>query len=184
MKHTVVPNFLNAEETAELFSACDALGFKRRKTQYGVLRRHATVAFTSAPDTHIKAGDVFDLAVAPEAIKQLAARLTTYAGKDINYLAVVRYADGNDYFNWHQHKSDKDGRDMSVYIVSTGAERPLALRLLGEKRTDVLAKQGSLIVLPSEYNNTHEHAVPKCKATAVRYAVNAKHIPDWAGKVI
>jgi alkylated DNA repair dioxygenase AlkB len=125
------------------------------------------------------AGTLNHLTNAPEPIRQLAAKLTAYAGKEINYLSVVRYRDGDDYFNWHQHKEDKQpGRDMSVWIVSTGAERPFAVRPLGGKSIRLIAESGSLIILPSSFNDTHEHAVPKCKATTVRYAVNAKHIPE------
>ena len=40
------------------------------------------------------------------------------------------------------------------------------------------AEPGSLIILPSEYNLTHGHAVLKDTAVRdVRYAVNAKHLP-------
>jgi hypothetical protein len=136
---TVVTSFMTESEATDLFNQCNTLRFIR-KQQRGGKARHATFAFTSAHDTRAnKAGAVLDLTTAPTAITRLAKRLTTRTGKDINYLAVVRYENGSDYFNWHQHESDKDGRDMSVYIVSIGAERALSIRPVGGKRQDILA---------------------------------------------
>ena len=54
-------------------------------------------------------------------------------------------------------------RDATVWVVSTGAERPFAVRPVARKRVDYQATHGSLIVLPHEYNETHEHAIPKVK---------------------
>jgi len=168
-----VPNFLSKKESSDLFTACEGLTFKRKTTRGGIAR-HATVAFSSVVDNHQKTTSLDD---APEVIKRLAARLSDHAQTDINYLAVVRYSDGDDYFDWHQHEGDKELRDQRVFIVSCGAERPFSVRPVGGRRTDITATQGSLIVLPHEFNTTYEHAVLKSKECGVRYAVNAKHIP-------
>ena len=74
----------------------------------------------------------------------------------------MRYEEG-DFFPWHQHASDKAFTDQSVYIVSTGAERMFAVKPIGGKLTKILAQAGSLIVLPTEYNTTHLHCVPRDK---------------------
>ena len=181
-----VPGFLTPVEAQKLFISCAQLPFVRRRTvPWNKLKRNAVVSFSNLPNARASAaGDLFLLSAAPKPIKKLAKKLTEQAGKAINYLSVVRYENGNDYMNWHQHKEDKQpGRDMSVWIVSTGAERPFAVRPLGGKGTKTLAQAGSLIILPSSFNLTHEHAVPKCNTTTVRYAVNCKHIPVLAETV-
>jgi alkylated DNA repair dioxygenase AlkB len=122
------------------------------------------------------------LAEAPKEIRSLAAKLTAYVGNErrVNYLAVVRYEKGEDHMNWHQHREDK-GHNTPVLIVSTGAERDFAIRELGKPGTAqrITARRGSLIVLPSEANDTHEHAVLKAKGvTDPRYAVNCKCVDE------
>jgi hypothetical protein len=48
----------------------------------------------------------------------------------------------------------------------------------GDAATKFLAKQGSLITLSSEANETHLHSVPKCReCTGVRYSINCKALP-------
>jgi alkylated DNA repair dioxygenase AlkB len=192
------PNFLTTHTDPtvdELFNACATLPYpegKKNMTRGGP-RRHASVTYEDVPGkrAYQVGGQVFPLKDAPEAIQKLGAKLTAFAGKEINYWSVVRYRDGNDYMKMHQHKTDKDGReDMSVWIVSTGAERPFKYRegtsspegyflpKPGGVIKKIIAEQGSLIVLPSSYNDAHGHEVPKCKKVkGVRYAVNCKHIP-------
>ena len=194
--HRYIPHFLTLEEHDDLFATCAGLPFVRHKMFIdGVFvghRRFSVMMFTELigaargfPE------DIVSLKDAPPAILHLAAKLTDYAKKPINYLSVMRYEDGRDGIDWHQHAEDKvpPGKDMSVYIVSTGVERDLAIRegttigrtfvpKEGGEITRIRAEQGSLIVLPSEYNNTHGHAVPKSQVKmGVRYAVNAKHVP-------
>lgn len=72
-------------------------------------------------------GDFSVLKDAPYAIKMLQQKLSMYAGKEIDYLSVVRYRDGNDGMVWHQHSEDRHGQDASVWIVRTGTERTLSI---------------------------------------------------------
>ena len=171
---TFVENFLGRDDATVLFDACDRLEFRRKMTRGG-LARHATVAFSSVPDKHQK---TLPLESAPDPIRDLSRRLTKFAGKPVNYLAVVRYESGDDYMNWHQHECDRALPDATTYIVSTGAERPFSVRPVDGRATKVTATAGSLIVLPSSFNTTHEHAVPKARGVStVRYAVNCKSVP-------
>ena len=182
IEHTYVPNFLSDIETSELFQACAALSYSITKTvPWNKEVKHSSITF--APDGYKMRrgynGDFCPLKDAPAAIKNLADKLTAYAGKEIDYLSVVRYRDGNDGMTWHQHSEDRHGQDASVYIVSTGATRDLSIRRIdGSDHKKITALPGSLIVLPSEFNDTHEHAVLKSKAAGVRYAVNCKHLPN------
>jgi hypothetical protein len=116
-------------------------------------------------------------------VKHLQARLSEYAGKQIDYLSVVRYRGGNDGMPWHQHPEDRHGGDMSVWIVRTGCQRTLSIRPKGGKREDILMAKGSLAVLPSAFNDTHEHSVLPFKDVGVCYSINAKVLPYSAGTV-
>jgi alkylated DNA repair dioxygenase AlkB len=176
--YTYEKNFLTADETAALFAACSKLPFSRQKTgPWGQLKRHQVVSFSARPSARASyVGPHFTLAEAPQEIKDLAAKLSARTGKDINYLSCVLYEDGEDHMSHHQHKEDK-GYDASVYIVSTGCDRPFQVRALNEKSGSVfIAESGSLIALSSDANDTHTHAVPKCKATTPRIAVNCKAV--------
>jgi uncharacterized Zn-finger protein len=136
------------------------------------------VSFTSRPSARASyVGATFPLSEAPEEIKALAAKLSAHSGKDINYLSVVLYENGKDYMGHHQHKEDR-GYDATVWIVSTGCERPFAVREIASNKTHTfIAERGSLITLKSEANETHTHAVPKCAdAHTPRIAINCKSV--------
>jgi hypothetical protein len=119
---------------------------------------------------------------APQPYKDLAARLTAYAGKEMNYLSTIGYLT-DDHMNFHQHREDKVREDQSVYVLSLGAVHPVAIRPLGctdRSRYEIFyPAHGSLYVLPSEYNRTHEHAVLEGtdrSHAGMRIGINCKHI--------
>jgi alkylated DNA repair dioxygenase AlkB len=172
-------NFQSVEESQALHDACLKLPFARRlSVPWGKPIRHQTVTFTSRPSARADyVGAHFPLSEAPEEIKALAAKLSAHVGKDINYLSCVLYENSEDYMNHHQHEEDRR-YDASVYIVSTGCERPFAVREIATKETHTfIAEQGSLITLKSEANETHTHAVPKCvNAHTPRIAINCKSV--------
>jgi len=172
-----VPNFYTVEKTQALFNACAKLPFKQRLSVWNKPIRHQAVGFTVCPSQRLRMiGGECPMDAAPNEIKELCSDLSIYSGKEINYAAIVRYGDGDDYIGWHQHKEDR-GRDASVYTVTTGAERPFAYKPVGGKAAQFIAEQGSLIVLSSEANETHLHSVPKCRnCDTVRYSVNCKSI--------
>lgn len=181
--------FLTEDETVALYTACAKLPFERKLTiPWGKLKRHQVVSFTTRPgvlgaDTLGWAserlsyvGPHFTIAEGPQEIQSLAAKLSTHTGRDINYLSVVLYENGADHMSHHQHREDR-GYDASVYIVSTGAIRPFELREVATGRTHrFFAEPGSLITMSSEENDTHTHAVPKCKARTPRIAINCKSV--------
>jgi len=174
---TFVENFYIPEETQALFDACASLNFVRRKVR-GKEVRHAVRIFCDIEQAVRRKDALSPLSDAPDAIKKLLADLSTHSGKNVNYAAVVEYRDGEDYIAPHQHNEDR-GNDATVWIVSTGAERPFVVKTVkGGTATKFLATQGSLITLSSEANETHLHSVPECKGcTGVRYSVNCNAIP-------
>lgn len=111
--------------------------------------------------------------------QKLTAKLRSmpgYEARTVNYLSVVRYEDETVGIDWHKHSED-NGIDTPVLIVSTGAERLFHLRLQKDhtQKWERDAEHGSLIVLPSSFNNTHEHAILKEKQPCgVRISVNTK----------
>lgn len=174
-----IPGFYSPEKTLALYNACAKLDYPVRYSEpWGHEIRHRAIGWSEQPSKRL--GDIGSerpLDTMPYEIRLLLDDLSAFSGKDVNYAASVRYADGSDYMGWHQHKEDR-GRDATVWIVSTGAERPFGFKPLGGKMTKIMATAGSLIVLSSEANETHLHSVPKCaRCHAVRYAVNCKSIP-------
>lgn len=109
------------------------------------------------------------IAEAPAPVRHMIEKLQQLAGRTVNYASLVIYENENDHMGWHQHKEDK-GHDTPVFIVPVGAERTFGIREKGNPETTLTftAKSGSLITLPSEYNDTHEHAVLKDKGPEPR----------------
>ncbi len=174
---TVQVNFYNEEEVKALFDDCAKLNFVRGRVR-GKERRHAVRIFCDVGAAVRRKEAQFPLSAAPDAVKKLLADLSKHSGKNVNYAAVVEYRDGEDYIAPHQHDEDR-GNDATVWIVSTGAERPFVVKPVhGGATAKFLATQGSLITLSSEANETHLHSVPKCReCTGVRYSVNCKALP-------
>ena len=179
---TVCDGWYSPEETKALFEDCAKLHFVRRKVR-GKEVRHAVRIFCDKQDAVRRRDALSPLSDSPDAIKKLLADLSKHSGKNVNYAAVVEYRDGDDFIAPHQHDEDR-GNDATVWIVSTGAERPFVVKPVeGGAATKFLAKQGSLITLSSEANDTHLHSVPKCReCTSVRYSVNCKAIPASAAE--
>ena len=100
-----VPAFLTQEEHDALFQACDKIPFSITKTRWGLDVLHSSMTY--GPEGYEMRqgynGDFALLKDAPDAIKMLQRKLSEYAGKQIDYLCVVRYRDGNDGMTWHQH---------------------------------------------------------------------------------
>jgi hypothetical protein len=123
------------------------------------------------------------VAEAPELYKKFAKRLSEYAGREINYLSTMGYLT-DDHMGFHQHEEDKKREDQTVWVLSLGAVHPVAIRPEGCKDKSqweiIHPAHGSLYVLPSSYNLTHEHAVLEgddYSFGGLRIAINTKHIP-------
>jgi len=179
---TCQSGWYSPEETQALFDACAKLDFVRRKVR-GKEVRHAVRIFCDQQGAVRRKDALSPLSEAPDAIKKLIADLSAHSGKNVNYAAVVEYRDGDDFIAPHQHDEDR-GNDATVWIVSTGAERPFVVKPVKDgTATKLLATAGSLITLSSEANDTHLHSVPKCRGcTSVRYSVNCKAIPASAAE--
>jgi alkylated DNA repair dioxygenase AlkB len=184
-------DFLTREELAEFETVCKALpwkptpnernGFDLNEKGEKVWRAHrrsmqlmwCDVRGTHAEnDRHALFGKISE---APAIIQTIVGKLSARVGRQVNYVSLMCYVDGESHLNWHQHSEDK-GHDTPVMIVPCGQERKFSYRLKGtNERHDVLTHNGSLVVLPSSFNDTHEHAILDDKtATGTRYAINAK----------
>lgn len=205
---TYVKNFLTRAEADDLFAFCQTLTPVReknkrnanvliRKLHYGTYL-HLNAA--AASQTQTSYGKPFDILTAPPIIKWLAAKLTTFAGdqsKPVNYLSILGYANEKDHINQHQHKEDRKHKDQSVFVVSLGQVRPLAIGPVDrvvengqekflwphdESRFEfVYPAHGSLYILPSWFNvnpGGRTHGIPdqdfKC---SLRISINCKRIP-------
>jgi alkylated DNA repair dioxygenase AlkB len=179
------PDFLTADEAKKLLDASKKLLRKRSKTKYGADKRHMIGQSFADVDSKRLAYVSKDMppkpiAEAPAAVQKMLAKLSERAGRTVNYACLVVYENEKDHMAWHQHKEDK-GHDTPVFIVSVGAERTFGIR--EDKKLSTIHKftagSGSLITLPSEYNDTHKHAVLADKKTkGVRYAWNCKCVDE------
>jgi hypothetical protein len=180
---TYVSEFLDRGESVRLYDACERLSFVRRvnprnATQY--LKR-GTITFQ---DDNVGRGaavlgsnhvDVRSFSTAPKTISQLRTKLTKYAGRLVNYVSINLYPDGASGIGFHNHKEDLE-IDTPVLLVSVGSVRTMWMRRMGGvKNTGQSLASGSLFVMPSVLNKTHQHAIlPEKEIQGVRYSLNCK----------
>lgn len=184
------PNFLTKEEASELVSYFETLKFHVRvnprnpkNPKYNIKRQSlgyiASNAFNDR-DQKEWGTEYADIDTAPEILQRFRAKLSAHVGKNVNYMSILKYPDGNAHIDWHQHGEDR-WHDSPVWDVSVGpTERMFWAREIDNPKTTkigVLAEVGSLITLPSSMNTTHQHAILKDKTMGVRYSINCKSLP-------
>jgi hypothetical protein len=195
-----IENFYTKEEADALFAFIKTLPSVRpvnARNKSSHLRRLSYPGYSPPlSHRHHEAGyDVRGIVEdAPDEYKELAARLSTYAGKPVNYLSTIGYL-MDDHMNFHQHAEDQKREDQTVYLLSLGATHPVAIRSGvtvgkkfipdGEDYFVLRPKHGSLYVLPDSFNrpgsgNEHQHAVLDGyddSYDGLRISINCKHIP-------
>jgi hypothetical protein len=190
-----IENFYTQQEADELFEFIKAQPFVRPSNPRNKTYRLKRLSFPdySPPQSSRRAGRLFkspsnydvsrSVAEAPELYRKFAARLGNYADREINYLSTMGYLT-DDHMDFHQHEEDKGREDQTVWVLSLGAVHPVAIRPKGCKNKSqweiIYPNHGSLYVLPSSYNLTHEHAVLEgddYSFGGLRIAINTKHIP-------
>ena len=75
-----------------------------------------------------------------------------------------RYKDGRDQLNWHADDSPEMDDARPIVIMSLGAEREIWFRARGDRATEphrVAMQSGTMIVMHSGMQDTHEHRIPK-----------------------
>jgi alkylated DNA repair dioxygenase AlkB len=180
-----VSDFYSKEEADALFEFCKAMKHVRKKNPRGsALYRRVSYPGYSVENEYRRAGgyDTEEWKDAPPEYLALAARLSAFAGKDINYMSTIGYENELDHIGWHQHKEDWNRTDQTVWVLSLGVERLVGLRKKDEKNKDkwhcFYPAHGSLYVLPSSFNRTHEHAVlDDPNPCGLRIGINCKHLP-------
>jgi hypothetical protein len=187
---TYTPDFLTKDETDELTAYFETQTFHVRvnprnpkNPKYNIKRQSlgyiASNAFNDR-DQKEWGTEYADIDTAPELLQRFRAKLSAHVGKDVNYMSILKYPDGNAHIDWHQHGEDR-WHDSPVWDVSVGpTERMFWAREIDNPKTTkigVLAEVGSLITLPSSMNTTHQHAILKDETTGVRYSINCKSLP-------
>jgi len=180
-----VEKFLNKVDADRLLEFSLGLPSIRRMLHWGNFQRFISLGtYGYVPSKYIDKhyGGTLPLLSAPDEIKQLAATLSEFAGKSVNYLSCVAYLNERDGMAFHQHGEDKVNPDQSVWVVSLGAVRAVNLRPVGcedkSKYETIYPAHGSLYIIPSAYNTTHEHEVPSSKTPCgVRVGINCKSVP-------
>jgi hypothetical protein len=190
-----IENFYTEQEADQLFEFIKTQPFVRPPNPRNKTYRLKRLSFPgySPPIPPTRAARKFkppsnydvsrSVAEAPELYRKFAARLGEYAGREINYMSTMGYL-RDDHMDFHQHEEDKGRENQTVWVLSLGAVHPVAVRPKGVKDKSqweiIHPKHGSLYVLPSEYNLTHEHAVLYGNDDSyggLRLAINTKHIP-------
>jgi hypothetical protein len=189
-----IPNFYTQDKADELFEFIKGQPFVRpanKRNSTSRLRRLSFPGYSPPLRGHHRSSEYSvsgSLDDAPELYKELASCIGAYANSQslptpINYLSTIGYL-ADDHMNFHQHREDKAREDQTVYVLSLGAVHPVAIREVGcedESRWEIIyPAHGSLYVLPSSYNTTHEHAVLEGddgSHNGLRIAINMKHIP-------
>lgn len=190
-----IENFYSKQEADELFEFIKTQPFVRppnpRNKTYRLKRLSFPGYSPPIPPTRaarkFKPPSNYDVSRsaedAPELYKKFAKRLSEFAGKEINYMSTMGYLT-DDHMDFHQHEEDKKREDQTVWVLSLGAVHPVAIRPKGCKDKSqweiIHPAHGSLYILPSEYNLTHEHAVLEGtdhSYSGLRIAINTKHIP-------
>src|SRR5271156_1756191 len=179
-----VENFLTQVEADALRKSVLSQPAKREKNARNstLIRKIHYCTYSPVPESHYgRTSHCRPVETAPDYIKSLAERLSAYAGNEINYLSQLGYENERDHIGWHNHREDLVRKDQSVWVVSLGQIRELALRPAGCKDKSqweyLYPAHGSLYVLPSSFNMTHEHAILDQEYPAsLRISINCKHI--------
>lgn len=151
---------------------------------WGNLARFISLGtYAEFPSAHVAKnyGATLSLAAAPDEVRSTAAMLTEFAGKAVNYLSFIAYLNERDHMKFHQHAEDRSHADQSVWVLSLGEVRAVTIRPVGctdaRKYETIYPAHGSLYILPSGYNTTHEHAILDSKTPCgVRVGINCKHV--------
>ncbi len=134
------PNFLSQAEADALFELAKSMPHERPLNKLSgfknKLRRLQMPCYSATPNWRGSDNEETNqlmkpLDEAPIEIKSLAEKLSTLAGKPVNYFSFVGYENEKDHINWHQHREDKC-RDARVFIISLGDPRTFGLRKLCE----------------------------------------------------
>ena len=191
---TYETDFLTPKETEAVLKECEKLPRERSATHWGNKRRNVIgQSFSDVKSKRLayvtKGLHPLPIADAPPAIRNMIAKLQdrvqlSHPGQNrqVNYVSLVIYENEKDHMGWHQHKEDK-GHDTPVLIVSLGAERTFGIRRKGAKQHYTFTpKSGSLIILSTYANISHEHAVLDDKEPkGIRYAFNCKCVDEVYG---
>jgi len=184
-------DFLTPEELAEFENVCKTLPWKPSPNErsgfdldaegnkvWRAFRRNMQLMWCDVRNTHAEKDRqnlCGPIATAPAIVQTIVKKLAARVGRHVNYVSLMCYASGTDHLSWHQHSEDR-GHDTPVMIVPCGQERKFSYRVKeSNEKNGIVTKNGSLVILPSSFNDTHEHAILDDKtATGTRYAINAK----------
>lgn len=100
-------------------------------------------------------------------VKELQNQLNEEFGTNYNVCFLNRYDDQKMHLGWHADDSPKVDMNHPIAVISVGAEREIWVRLNGfagviPKENRYLLKNNSLFVMPSGFQGTHQHRIPKC----------------------
>src|SRR5580704_18420169 len=143
MKKSSIPyveNFLTEEEADSLYDFCQQLPATRPvnpRNPKSFIRKVSYGCYSILPESRtgrtVHGGGAEGFAASPDEIKDLAARITDYAGFEINYLSILGYENEKDHIDFHRHREDDTLKNQAVYVLSLGEDRMLTIRPAGSK---------------------------------------------------
>jgi alkylated DNA repair dioxygenase AlkB len=95
-------------------------------------------------------------------ISDLHQKLESEFKTPLNHVIQTKYQDGKDMIGFHDDKPKSINPKVPIYILSFGAERPLAFRKKDSKEIscEISLKAGSLFILGHETNKAYQHCIP------------------------
>ncbi len=100
-----------------------------------------------------------------KALLEIKQQLESYLKSPFNSVLVNLYRNGEDYMSWHSDNEKELGENPIIASLSLGATRDFYLRHK-EKEYDKIKlelKNGSLLVMKGDIQNSWQHCLPKRK---------------------
>lgn len=117
----------------------------------------------------------------PLPIQVLIERVVGCTGYSFNSVLLTLYRDGRDHVGWHADNEAVLGRDAALAVVSLGAARRFDIRHNAKTRPSWqhLLTHGSLILMPSGFQNRYKHRIAKSKRIgSPRISMSFRAVPS------
>lgn len=158
-----IEDFLTFDEAQSLLDSLDTLPWSRGKFMGSPVPRDE-VWIGPYPYTFSQR-TLQPQPINPE-IGQLQQKIEEAFGGHYNSVLLNRYLRGKDGVPWHADDEDEMDGAHPIASVSLGAARKFVIRETESKnaKTTFVLANGSLIIMPPGFQETHQHCVPKTKA--------------------
>jgi alkylated DNA repair dioxygenase AlkB len=106
-------------------------------------------------------GLVMEAQPIPPWAERFRSQVSIELGQNFNSILFNLYRDGLDSMGWHSDDERALGDKPVIASLSVGAARDFLIRPKGGRAVRHSLKHGDLLVMPSGFQETHQHCVPK-----------------------